>query len=399
MSGAEDADADDDTATFSIAVDSRDSALYGAASVFVDATVEDNDGPSTKVTLSVTPDAVEESPEVTPVTVTVTGRLDGAPLGADTEVTVSVSAGTGTGTAGTGDFVAVPDFTLTITAGSQSGTADFPFTPVDDDVDEDEDNETVAVTGMVSGLDVVPTVLAIVDDDTKGIALSPMAVTVTEGATTVNEDPATDGAAIYTAVLTSEPTGTVTVYADAPAGSDGRVASSGAAALTASLTFTTGSWDEPQSFTVTAVEDADSTPDTVVISHRVAGADYEGLTVDDSVTVTVTDNDQPGIHVDPAMAEVTEGRTAQSRRQAQRPAHGQCHGDADRALGGLGERYHAHLHHGQLVDGADGDGDGARRRRRVASSDGHDRLHDRLCRHRRRLRRGDGELRAEGVGG
>ena len=48
----------------------------------------------------------------------------------------------------------------------------------------------------------------------------------------------------------------------------------------------------------------------MVISHRVAGADYEGLTVDDSVTVTVTDNDQPGIHVDPAMAEVTEGRTA-----------------------------------------------------------------------------------------
>ena len=168
----------------------------------------------------------------------------------------------------------------------------------------------MAVTGTVSGLDVVPTVLAIVDDDTKGIALSPMAVTVTEGATTVNEDPATDGAAIYTAVLTSEPTGTVTVYADAPAGTDVRVASSGAAALTAALTFTTGSWDEPQSFTVTAVEDADSTPDTVVISHRVAGADYEGLTVDDSVTVTVTDNDQPGIHVDPAMAEVTEGRTA-----------------------------------------------------------------------------------------
>ena len=156
---------------------------------------------------------------------------------------MSVSAGTGTGAAGAGDFAAVPDFTLTIPAGSQSGTADFPFEPVDDDVDEDD--ETVAVSGTVSGLDVVPTVLAIVDDDTKGIALSPMAVTVTEGATTVNEDPATDGAAIYTAVLTSEPTGTVTVYADAPAGSDGRVASSGAAALTASLTFTTGSWDEP----------------------------------------------------------------------------------------------------------------------------------------------------------
>ena len=42
-----------------------------------------------------------------------------------------------------------------------------------------EDDETVAVTGMVSGLTVVPASLTIEDDDEKGIVLSPMTVTVT----------------------------------------------------------------------------------------------------------------------------------------------------------------------------------------------------------------------------
>ena len=72
----------------------------------------------------------------------------------------------------------------------------------------------------------------------------------------------------------------MTVHADAPAGSDVRVGSSGTPALTAALTFTTGNWDEPQAFTVTAVDDADSADDSgLAISHRVAGADYQGLMV------------------------------------------------------------------------------------------------------------------------
>lgn len=105
--------------------------------------------------------------------------------------------------------------------------------------------------------------LTIIEDDAKGIVLSRTAVSPTEGETTGGQ---------YTVRLASEPTGTVTVHADAPAGSDVRVASSGAAALTASLTFTTGNWDEPQSFTVTAVDDADSADDTgLAISHRVGG--------------------------------------------------------------------------------------------------------------------------------
>ena len=257
-------------------------------------TVIDDDVPSTKVMLTVAPSAGIREDAGGARGVQVTGTLDGAARGSDTVVTVTVSSGTAT--AGT-DFDAVADFPLTILADQTSGTAVFDFTPVDDDVFEGD--ETVAVSGSTTvGLAVDGAVLTIVEDDVRGIVLSRSAVTVTEGEPGVT----------YTVALTSEPTGTVTVHGDAPAGSDVRVASSGTPALTASLTFTTTNWETPQPFTVTGVDDADGADDTgLEISHRVAGADYQGLTVTDTVAVTIDDDDVPGIHVDPAMAQLTEG--------------------------------------------------------------------------------------------
>ena len=164
---------------------------------------------------------------------------------------------------------------------------------------------------LAPGLAVVPVNLSILDDDTRGLVISMPAVTVTEGGTTVDEDPVTGGAAAYTVVLASQPTGPVTVHADAPAGTIVRVASSGAPALTASLHFTTANWQMAQTVTVTAVHDEDGTDielsEGLAIAHRVTGADYQGLTVDDTVAVKVIDDDKPRIVVDPAMAEFTEG--------------------------------------------------------------------------------------------
>ena len=293
VAGAEDADSDDDTATVTFAVDTGS---YAAPEVPVAVTVDDNDDPSTKVTLTVVPTGVAEDAGAT--TVTVTGQLDGAPRGTDTAVTVSVAGDS----ASASDFSAVAPFTLTILADQTSGTAQFTFGAVDDDVFEDD--ETVDVAGSTTvGLAVDRAQLTILEDDVRGIVLSPSAVSPTEGETTGEQ---------YTVALTSEPTGTVTVHADAPAGSDVRVASSGTPALTASLTFTTTNWAEPQSFTVTAVDDADGTDDTgLAIAHRVAGADYQGLTVTGTVAVTIDDDDVPGIQVaaDPATAMVEEGQT------------------------------------------------------------------------------------------
>ena len=290
-----DNNADDERLTLNHAVTGGDYTAWalaappGARSVALN--VEDNDIASTAVTLTVAPAEVDEDAGASAVTVT--GMLDGVPRGSDTTVTVTVSAGSGAGGAEAADFVAVTAFPLTITAGSRSGTAGFTFTPVDDDVDEGD--ETAIVGGSAAGLAVVAAELAIGEDDARGIVLSKTAVTVTEE----------DGAgASYTVALTSEPTGPVTVFADPPAGSGVRIAP-------ASLTFPAADWDDPQTFTVSAVHDADGMDETgLAIAHRVAGADYAGHSVADTVAVTIVDDDIRDVVVSALSAAIAEGESA-----------------------------------------------------------------------------------------
>ena len=133
-------------------------------------------------------------------------------------MTVTVSAGT----AGTGDFAAVSDFALTIAAGQSSGTATFRLTPVNDAIDEGD--ETVRVSGTVQGLTVTAATVTVEDDDEQGVTVSPTALTVPEGASRT-----------YTVVLTSQPSGAVTMTPSATGSAD--VTVSGA------LTFTAADWD------------------------------------------------------------------------------------------------------------------------------------------------------------
>ena len=290
VAAGDDTDSDDDTATVTVRVKSGS---YGAPAVPVGVTVDDNDDPSTKVTLNVAPAEVAEDAGATAVTVT--GMLDGAPRGLATAVTVTVSAGTGADGAEAADFASVTPFTLTIAAGSRSGTADFTFTPVDDDVDEGD--ETVAVGGSAVGLAVEAADLAIREDDARGIVLSKTAVSPTEG----------EAGETYGVTLASKPTGNVTVFADAPAGTDVRVAP-------ASRTFTPTNWDTEQTFAVSAVDDPDSSDITgLAIAHRVAGADYQGHSVADTVAVTIVDDDVAGIHAEADAATVEEGGTLDLR--------------------------------------------------------------------------------------
>ena len=262
VEAAEDADAETDTATVSHTVAGAD---YGSETADdVSVTVTDNETASTAVTLSVAPSSVSESAGAT--TVTVTGTLDHTPLTSAQTVTVSVSAGT----ASSSDFGAVSDFTLTIVAGATSGEATFQLTPADDDVDED--GETVTVSGSTEGLTVTDATLTIEDDDSRGVEVSPTSLTPAEG-----------GSSTYTVVLTSRPTGQVTVTPS----------STGSTDVTVSppvLTFSSTTWSTPQTVTVEAAEDADAETDTATVSHTVAGADYGSETADD-VSVTVSDNE------------------------------------------------------------------------------------------------------------
>ena len=136
----------------------------------------------------------------------------------------------------------------------------------------DEDDETLTVDGSVSGLSVTSATVTIEDDDTAGVTVSPATLTVAEG-----------GSSSYTVVLTSKPSGTVTV-------TPSRTGSADVTFSPSPLTFTTNNWSTAQTVTVQAAEDTDALNDTATLSHAVSGADYGTVTAA-AVTVTVSDDE------------------------------------------------------------------------------------------------------------
>ena len=267
VSAAEDADAEDDEATIEHEVSGGDYASEAASNVAV--TVDDDETSSTKVTLSVSPASVGEDGEAT--TVTVTGKLNEAPLNSNTAVTVSVGASDDGATEGT-DYATVANFTLTISAGQTSGTATFTLTPTDDDVDEEDEALSVTGTTTVTGLSVTGTTARVTDDDTRGVTVFAAGVTVAEG-----------GTETYTVVLQSQPTASVTVTPSVTDNPDVTIDPS-------PLTFLTSTWETAQTVMVSAAEDADGEDDEATITHAVAGGDYASATAS-KVDVTVDDDE------------------------------------------------------------------------------------------------------------
>ena len=142
----------------------------------------------------------------------------------------------------------------------------------------------------VTGTPAVPTAA--------GITVSTTAVTVTE------QDSTGDG---YTVVLDTEPTADVVVTVAGHVGTD-------VTANPTTLTFTMSNWETAQTVTVTADDDADTTNDSVALTHSAASADsgYSGITID-GVAVTVNDNDTAqvlGVGVAPGNAQLVVTWTA-----------------------------------------------------------------------------------------
>ena len=131
-----------------------------------------------------------------------------------------------------------------------------------------------------------------------GIAVSTAALTVTE------QDSTGDG---YTVVLDTEPTADVVVTVAGHAGTD-------VTANPTTLTFTMSNWETAQTVTVTADDDADTTDDSVALTHSAASADsgYSGIAIA-GVAVTVNDNDTAqvtGVGVAPGNAQLVVTWTA-----------------------------------------------------------------------------------------
>ena len=134
--------------------------------------------------------------------------------------------------------------------------------------------------------------VTITDNDTAGVTVSKSALTVTE------QDTSGDS---YTVVLDSQPTANVSISIGGQSGTD-------VTAAATPMTFTTVNWATAQTVTVTGDDDADTTNDTVSLTHNAASidGDYQGITIA-GLTVTVEDDDTAAAVVE---EEDSKGETA-----------------------------------------------------------------------------------------
>ncbi len=242
-------------------------------------TITDNDTP--EVTLASISEGVEEDFGTHSITVNLSNT---APAGGFT-LNYGLS-----GTAVQGmDYTSAG--TVSVPAGVTS--VNIPIVIIDDRVAEDDETVIVTLTNGV-GYDVgslkVHT-LTITDNDEAGIQ-APVSVSVVEGRTRT-----------FNLSLTSEPPGEVTVMMTTPSGTD--------LTLTPAVrVFTPGSWNQPQEVTLSAAEDLDFEDDPVLVTLTAIGGGYTGIL--ETVTVTIRDNDAPGIDA-PALLIVPEGGSEEFR--------------------------------------------------------------------------------------
>ncbi len=211
-----------------------------------------------------------------------------------TDRTVRVTIGAAGDSAVRGDdYTAVRSVDVVIPAQAASGSATFALTPVDNYVHEP--TERLSITAAFDGVMVSDASIDIADDDVRGVKITPTSLLLAE-----EDDPDTEvqeNTAVYTIVLTSQPTGNVDVGI-------GRVIESDYAlieikpAFRQIFRFTPSNWDEPREVTVTVDRnfDVDDRDDAhrFSIDHfvRAAGTDYEGITTE-IVLGVVTDDDPP----------------------------------------------------------------------------------------------------------
>ena len=283
------------TGNITHAVVEGDSDYAGVAAERVAVTVNDDDGTPT-LTLELDPASIAESGDGN--STTVTASLSGASSQAVT-LTVATSA---VSPAAAGDFT-LSGTTLTIAAGATESTGTVTITAVDNDVDAA--NKTVTVSAAATGGNGVANpadaTLTITDDDTRGVTVTGVSLTMDEADQAGTQDTREDQDS-YTVVLDSEPTDDVSIDITAPA----------MVTLSAtSLTFTPANWNVAQTVTATAVDDSiDNAGNERAgsIAHAVVegDSDYAGVAAE-SVAVTVNDDDgTPSVTLELSSASITE---------------------------------------------------------------------------------------------
>ena len=164
---------------------------------------------------------------------------------------------------------------------------------------EDDDavaDDPVVLTHTASGPDQVDVSdagveVVVAEDDSQRVSVSAGKLTIEEGAT-----------ASYTVGMDAEPTGTVTVTVEVPEGAELLVSPT-------MLTFTPDNWSQPQTVTVTALEDDDAVADDpVVLIHTASGPDQVDVS-DAGVEVSISEDDTQGVELSAQALTVAEGKT------------------------------------------------------------------------------------------
>ena len=257
-------------------------------------TVTDDDQPGLWV--SATTLAVAE-----PGTGTYTVRLNTEPGGAvtvgvaDTTSNADVSVSPSALEFGAADWNTAQAVTVTVTADADAAddTATLRHTVTG----------TADTTAYPTTLAAVEVAVTVADPDTAAVTVSATALALMETG---------PGSGTYTVVLGTEPTAPVTVTIT----SDDTGAVSRAPGA---LTFSTTTWATAQTVVATAVADADAVDERVTLTHTLTGAaEYvgsagppavAGVTVD-AVTVTVEDDEEQGLTLNPTAVTVAEDGAA-----------------------------------------------------------------------------------------
>ena len=285
VSAAPDDDTSDETATVTHTVSGGDYGSVTADDVVV--TVTDNSVQG--ITVSLSSLTITEGS-----TSTYTVELDTIPTGT---VTVGIASSSGA------DVTTSPS-SLSFTATTWSTAQTVTVTAVDDKIDEDA--ETVNLTHSASGGDygsvtAVTVAVTVDDNDTRSVTVTPTSLTINEG-----------GTGTYSVKLGTQPTAEVTVTVNDPTNTD-------VTADPATLTFTTSNWATAQTVTVSAAEDGDASDDTATVTHTFGGGDYASFAAS-NVTVTVTDDDTPGVTVSPTSLTIGEGNHRHVQRGTEHAA-------------------------------------------------------------------------------
>ena len=234
---------------------------------------------------------------VTPVAVTVgeNGGTNTYTLVLDKQPTATVTL---TPVSGDTAIATVLPASLSFTMDNWDTPQTVTVTGIDDAIDNASDRTaTVTHTAASSDSDyntvpVAAVTVTAADNDGVGVNVLPAAVMV-------NEDGGTN---TYTLALASEPIAEVTIT---PASGNTAIAT----VSPPTLSFTPVSWNTPQTVTVTGIDDVIDNPSdrTVPITHTIGSADsgYNGLPVA-AVTVTATDDDDPGVSVSETALTVDE---------------------------------------------------------------------------------------------